>query len=101
MRSAIAQAGLARTVRVIEGNALEQLVHLQTPFDLVLIDAWKDDYPAYFDLVFSRLRVGGVTVANSVPAKAGVCRRSKSTFRRRGRIQMRRASRCRWAAGLR
>jgi predicted O-methyltransferase YrrM len=33
----------------------------------VLIDAWKDDYPAYFELVFPRLRIGGLMVADNVP----------------------------------
>ena len=67
IRQRIAQAGLERTVHVIQGDALEQLPRLQTPFDLVLIDAWKDDYPAYFDLVFPRLRPGGLIVADNVP----------------------------------
>jgi predicted O-methyltransferase YrrM len=67
IRQRVAQAGLERTVQVIQGDAIEQLPLLQTPFDLVLIDAWKDDYPAYFDLVFPRLRVGGLIVADNVP----------------------------------
>jgi predicted O-methyltransferase YrrM len=67
VRQRIAQAGLEQTVQVIQGDALEHLPRLQTPFDLVLIDAWKDDYPAYFDLVFPRLRVGGLIVADNVP----------------------------------
>jgi predicted O-methyltransferase YrrM len=71
IRQRVTQAGLAGTVTIIEGDALEQLPLLQTPFDLVLIDAWKDDYPAYFDLVFPRLRLGGVIVADNVPYEGG------------------------------
>jgi predicted O-methyltransferase YrrM len=71
IRQRVAQAGLERTVQVIQGDAIEQLPLLRTPFDLVLIDAWKDDYPAYFDLVFPRLRVGGVIVADNVPPGGG------------------------------
>lgn len=70
------QAGLERTVEVQEGDALQSLRELRAPFDLVLIDAWKDDYPAYFDLVFPKLRPGGLMLADNIsrpePVGAGI-----------------------------
>lgn len=66
----VRQAGLERTVQIIEGDALAALPKLEGPFDLVLIDAWKADYPAYFDLVFPRLRVGGLIIADNITRPA-------------------------------
>jgi hypothetical protein len=45
---------------------LESLCDLPAPFDFVLIDAWKQDYPAYFDLVFPKLAPGGLILADNV-----------------------------------
>jgi predicted O-methyltransferase YrrM len=76
LRRRIAQAGLEKTVRIIEGNALEVLPRLEGQLDFVLVDAWKADYPAYFDLVFPKLVVGGVIVADNItrpaPPDAGI-----------------------------
>jgi len=66
LRRRIKQAGLTATIEVKPGDALELLRGLRGPFDLVLIDAWKDDYPLYFDLVFPRLAVGGLIVADNI-----------------------------------
>jgi predicted O-methyltransferase YrrM len=76
LRRRVAQAGLETTVEIIEGNALEVLPRLEGPLDFVLIDAWKADYPAYFDLVFPRLAAGGLIVADNItrpaPPEAGI-----------------------------
>jgi predicted O-methyltransferase YrrM len=66
LKRRIAQAGLEQTVQVLAGDARTILPTLPGPFDLVLIDAWKDDYPTYFDLVFPKLRVGGLIVADNI-----------------------------------
>ena len=76
LRKRVAQAGLEATVKIIEGNALEVLPRLEGPLDFVLVDAWKGDYPAYFDLVFPKLVVGGLIVADNItrpaPPDAGI-----------------------------
>jgi predicted O-methyltransferase YrrM len=76
LRRRVTQGGLDRTVKIIEGNALEILPRLKGPFDFVLIDAWKADYPAYFDLVFPKLASGGLIVADNItrpaPPDAGI-----------------------------
>jgi predicted O-methyltransferase YrrM len=76
LRRRVAQAGLETTVKIVEGNALEVLPRLERPLDFVLVDAWKADYPAYFDLVFPRLVVGGLIVADNItrpaPPDAGI-----------------------------
>jgi caffeoyl-CoA O-methyltransferase len=53
-------------IELIEGNALETLGGLEGPFDLVYIDAWKSDYPAYYDAVIGKLADRGVIVADNM-----------------------------------
>jgi caffeoyl-CoA O-methyltransferase len=53
-------------VKLIVGDALEAIAGLEGPFDLVYIDAWKADYPAYYDAVFPKLAERGVIVADNL-----------------------------------
>jgi caffeoyl-CoA O-methyltransferase len=48
------------------GDALEIIPQLDEIFDLVFIDADKPNYARYFDLVFPKLRVGGLILADNV-----------------------------------
>jgi len=66
LRKRIAQAELGQTVRIREGDAIQILGGLEGSFDFVLVDAWKPDYPTYFDLVFPKLRLGGLMVADNI-----------------------------------
>ena len=62
----IADAGLEEWAELVEGDALEMLAALEDGFDIVFIDAWKDDYEAYFELARTKLEPGGVVVADNV-----------------------------------
>jgi caffeoyl-CoA O-methyltransferase len=53
-------------IRLIEGDAHESLAMLEGPFDLVFIDAWKRDYPTYYEAVLPKLADHGVIVADNV-----------------------------------
>lgn len=53
-------------VELIVGHALETLARLDGPFDLVYIDAWKADYPAYYEAVMPKLADRGVIVADNL-----------------------------------
>jgi caffeoyl-CoA O-methyltransferase len=53
-------------VELIVGDALEMISKQEGPFDLVYIDAWKSDYPAYYDAVFPKLAERGVIVADNL-----------------------------------
>jgi len=46
--------------------ALESLVSLSGTFDLVFLDADKENYVKYFEAVLPKLRVGGLLVADNV-----------------------------------
>jgi predicted O-methyltransferase YrrM len=73
LRKRIAEAQVEDTVQIHEGDALTILPTLPGPWDLVLVDAWKEDYPAYFDLVYPRVAVRGLMVADNItyPAPPG------------------------------
>jgi caffeoyl-CoA O-methyltransferase len=53
-------------ISLIVGDALETLADLAGPFDLVWIDAWKSDYPAYYDAVLPKLAPRGVIAADNL-----------------------------------
>jgi predicted O-methyltransferase YrrM len=65
-RANIADAGLDEWTELVVGDAKETLPRLEDGFDVVFLDAWKDDYEAYFDLVRGKLDPGGVVVADNV-----------------------------------
>lgn len=67
-RESFRRAGLAERVEVLAGRALEVLPELarRGPFDLVFLDAAKEEYVAYFDLLAPALRPGGLVVADNV-----------------------------------
>lgn len=48
------------------GNAAEIIPNLSGTFDLVFIDADKEQYPLYFDLIVNRVRTGGLIIADNV-----------------------------------
>ena len=66
----IARAGLADIVEVRIGNALEILPQLSAerrgPFDLVFIDADKQNIPAYFEWALKLSRPGALIVVDNV-----------------------------------
>ena len=48
------------------GTAADILPTLNETFDMVFIDANKADYSLYYDLVFDKVRAGGVIIADNV-----------------------------------
>lgn len=62
----LSRAGLRERVRIERGVALEVMPRLLETFDLVYIDALKEEYTAYLDLALPLLRTGGVVIADNV-----------------------------------
>jgi caffeoyl-CoA O-methyltransferase len=56
----------ADRIEFVEGDALEAVHSIDGPFDLVFVDAWKSDYPAYYEAVVPKLAPHGVLVADNV-----------------------------------
>jgi predicted O-methyltransferase YrrM len=65
-RRNVEQAGLDDWADLIEGDALETLPGIDDVFDVVFIDAKKDEYEDYFRLARERVEPGGVVVADNV-----------------------------------
>lgn len=62
----------AERIELIVGDARETLQRLEGPFDLVYIDAWKPDYPAYLAAVVPKLAERGVIVADNLLRRGDV-----------------------------
>lgn len=65
-RRNIADAGLDEWADLVVGDAKETLPALEDGFDLVFLDAWKDDYELLFAFAREKLDPGGVVVADNV-----------------------------------
>lgn len=62
----LAEAGLAEVAQVLPGDARKTTADLTGPFDLVFIDAEKDDYAAHLLAIVDRVRPGGLILADNV-----------------------------------
>jgi caffeoyl-CoA O-methyltransferase len=60
------KAGVDQKIELINGNALEIIPTLEETFDLVFIDAHKEDYPAYYEAAMKKLAHGGYILADNV-----------------------------------
>ena len=69
-RRNIAEAGLEEWAELIEGDAFATLRQAEDVFDLVFLDAEKDDYEALFALAAPLLEPGGLVVADNVLSHA-------------------------------
>jgi predicted O-methyltransferase YrrM len=65
-RRNIADAGLEEWAELIEGDALETLARLEDVFDVIFLDAKKDEYERYFELARKLVDPGGLIVADNV-----------------------------------
>lgn len=66
IREHIAEAKLQDSIQFIVGDAYQIIRTLPQTFDLVFIDADKQNYAKYFDLVIDRLSPGGLIIADNV-----------------------------------
>jgi predicted O-methyltransferase YrrM len=65
-RSMLARAGLTKQVEFRLGDALDTIDVLKGPFDLVLVDLWKELYVDAFDLFYSKLAPGAIIAADNM-----------------------------------
>lgn len=65
-RKNIERAGLTKKISIIVGDAKQTIPTLNENFDLVFIDATKEEYLNYLKLVENKLKKGGVVVADNV-----------------------------------
>jgi predicted O-methyltransferase YrrM len=60
------RAGVLDRVEIERGKALEVMPNLDETFDLLFIDAVKEEYSQYLDLGLQRLRSGGVVIVDNL-----------------------------------
>ena len=65
-RRNIAEAGLEDWAELVEGDAAATLAGVEDVFDVVFIDAEKEDYEAFFALARDRVEPGALIVADNV-----------------------------------
>ena len=65
-RRNIDEAGLTEWAELRAGDAFEQLPRIDDVFDVVFLDAEKDDYEELFRLAREKLEAGAIVVADNV-----------------------------------
>ncbi len=71
------KAGLSSQIDFRVGDALKVVKKMDGPFDIILSDIDKIDYPLTTDLVAPRLRKGGLFITDNVLWEGRVCDRKK------------------------
>ncbi len=58
------EVGLNDIVEIRAGNALDEIPKCVAPFDLVFLDAEKNEYRHYLELILPNVRSGGLIIAD-------------------------------------
>ena len=66
IRKNLSQSNVPNTVELIIGNALTIIPELKEEYQLVFIDADKENYSTYFEMVWEKLPSGGFVLADNV-----------------------------------
>lgn len=66
VRSYFDESQFGKQMELMVGDATEIIPKLSGPFDLVFIDADKENYPQYFDMVIDKMSKGGLIIADNV-----------------------------------
>jgi len=65
-RRNIAEAGLEDWADLVEGDAFEELAKIDDVFDVIFLDAEKEDYERLFELARAKVEPGALVVADNV-----------------------------------
>ncbi len=78
-RSFIERSPFGKKIAIRMGPALETIAELVGPFDLVFLDADKENYCSYYDQIVPKLRSGGLLIADNVLWSGRVLRPTEET----------------------
>lgn len=78
----LTRGGVRGRVRIERGRALDVMPRLTETFDLIFIDAVKEEYSAYLDAALPLLRAGGAIIADNVLWKGQVAGEVRSEKQR-------------------
>jgi predicted O-methyltransferase YrrM len=62
----LTRAGLRERAQIEKGYALEVIPRINETFDLIFLDAVKEEYRGYLDLALPKLRAGGVVICDNL-----------------------------------
>ena len=65
-RANVEEAGLEEWAELVEGDAFELLPKIEDVFDIIFIDAEKEDYERLFELARDKVEPGALFVADNV-----------------------------------
>jgi len=66
LEEVIQKAGLRKRIRIHQGSALETLRRLKGPYDIIFIDAEKDEYTQYLELGMKLTKPGSIIMADNL-----------------------------------
>jgi caffeoyl-CoA O-methyltransferase len=66
VKSYFNESGIKEQMHLMIGDAIEIIPQLKEKWDLVFIDADKENYATYFDLVIAHMNPGGLILADNV-----------------------------------
>lgn len=84
----IKKAGFENNIKILEGDAVEQLKGVKGEFDMIFLDAAKGQYKSFYDLVIDKLKIGGVLISDNILYKGMIAdddlvvRRKKTIVKR-------------------
>lgn len=73
-----ARSGQERKITMHMGSAIDLIPKMKKQYDLVFIDAHKQEYGLYYDLVFDQVNAGGLIIADNVLWKGDVALAKRS-----------------------
>ena len=79
VNSFVGKSDFKDTIEMIVGDAMDIIPTLDRVYDIVFIDADKQNYSKYFDLVFDKVRSGGYIIADNVLWSGKVVENYEST----------------------
>ena len=62
----IGRSEYKENIELLVGDALSFIENINIEFDLVFIDADKEEYSAYFDAIINKVKSGGIILADNV-----------------------------------
>jgi predicted O-methyltransferase YrrM len=68
-RANFRKAGVDGLITVVEGDAHQTLKALDSPIDIVFLDADKEGYRDYLDQLLPRVRPGGLILAHNISSR--------------------------------
>jgi predicted O-methyltransferase YrrM len=71
-KSNIAKSHVSDKITLIEGDAVETIMNIEGSFDVVFLDANKSKYRHYFDVIFPKIKDGGLLICDNILYKGMV-----------------------------